>query len=213
MKITPWSDKQVVFDDEKHLYLVDGQPKCGPSQLLKMVGLAPDVEQMPEPMRSNFINAGNLGKVVHKWCEIFDNGEYDKYEPPIEKVQRYIDAWVDFKHDYNVEIIEMETPRYSEYGDYCGIPDIVGLVKDDLFIIDRKTSKSINPNGRIQTISYTYFFKEDMKRMIVQLGCDGKFKIYDDGTHGKEFMFSHDKDDWEAVLRVSNLIRKVKNGN
>ena len=204
MKLTPWSDKEVVFDDAKHLYLVDGKPKCGPSQLLGMCGLSPKVDEMPEPMRSNYLAAGNLGKVVHKWCEIYDKGEYDKYDPPLERESKYLKAWIQFRNDSGIQIIETEAPRYSEYGDYCGIPDVVGIIKDQLWIVDRKTSKSINPNSRLQTMAYTYFFKENMKRMIVQLKQDGTYKIHEQNED------AIDKDNWEAVLRVTNLIRNMK---
>ena len=211
-KLTPYSDKEVKFDDEKHLYTVDGNIKPGPSQIMGMVGLSKDVNNMPEPMRSNFIAAGNLGKVVHKWCEINDLNECEKYEEPLEKEAKYLQAWIRFKVDYKVRLLEIEKPRYSEYGDYCGIPDRVALIKGELpYIIDIKSSKSVNPNGRLQTIAYSYFFKENLKRMIVQVKSDGTYQVHDDGTFGKKFMDDAvDKDNWEAVLRVSNLVRNMK---
>jgi hypothetical protein len=201
MKIEPWSDKEVVFDEEKHLYLVDGQPKCGPNQLMQMVGLSKPVDDMPEPMRSNFLAAGNLGKVVHKWCEIYDKGDYDKYEAPLDKESNYIKSWISFRNDYKPDIIEIEKPRYSKYGDYCGIPDRVVIIENAPYIIDIKTSKSINPNSRLQTMAYTYFFKENMKRIIVQLKDNETYKVHELTED------AIDKNNWEAVLRVSNLIR------
>jgi len=202
--ITPWSQEPISFDEEKHAYTVKGERKCGPSELLNMVGLSKNVDDMPEPMRSNFINAGNLGKVVHKWCEIYDKGEYDKYEQPNDRISAYVSAWMSFRKELEPTLIEIETPRYSEYGDFCGIPDRVCKIKGSLFIIDIKSSKSINPNSRLQTMAYTYFFKENMKRMIVQLKEDGKYKIHEQAED------AIDKDNWEAVLRVSNLIRNKR---
>ena len=203
MKLTPWSDKEVIFDESIHAYTVDGKPRKSPSSILKMVGLAPDVEQMPEPMRSNYMAAGNLGKVVHRWCEIYDKGDYEKYETPADKENGFIKSWISFRNDYQPLILEIEKPRYSEYGDYCGIPDRVVVIKDALYLLDIKTSKSINPNSRLQTMAYSLFFKETMKRAIVQLKPDG-YKFIEQNED------AIDKENWEAVLRVSHLIRLKK---
>ena len=211
MKLEHYFTGKVEFDEANHLYIVNGEPKPGPSQIIGMVGLSKPVDDMPEPMRSNFIAAGNLGKVVHKWCEIDDLGQKHLYEEIPPRIEYYLQGWRKFKKDFEVEMLEIEQPHYSEYGDYCGIPDRAALVKKFPYVIDIKSSKSMNPNGRLQTMGYTYFFKNPLRRMLVQLKDDGNYKIYDDGLYGKEFVNdSIDRDNWEAALRISHLIRLQK---
>ena len=210
-KLEPHSNAEILFDEEAHCYRVDGEIKYGPNQLMSMVGLGVKVAEMQEPMKSNFEQAGRRGKIIHKWTELIDLGQESLYDPQEEGIRPYLEAWKLFVKEYEVKFLEIEKPHYSVYGDYCGTPDRIALVKNLPYVIDIKSSKTINGCSKLQTMAYSNFFKGALRRMIVQIKEDGTLKIYDDGLYGSKYL--NDESDalnWDAVIRISKLIRQNK---
>lgn len=52
-KLEPTSNVEITFDEEHHIYLINGEPKCGPNQIMTKVGLGLDFDNMPEIQREN----------------------------------------------------------------------------------------------------------------------------------------------------------------
>ena len=116
------------FDEEKHLYTLDGRRLISVTEALGLV----DDRWKAEPYYLL------RGKYVHKATELYDLGELDEstVDPMIHP---YLDGYVKFRKDTAFESIHIEQPLYHPSYFYAGKPDRIGPLRDAHVIIDLKT--------------------------------------------------------------------------
>jgi hypothetical protein len=164
--------------------------------------------------------AGDSGSATHDLIEKHLLGlPFDL--PDDEKVQAGFTAFLEWREQTDVEIIETERLIYSEKYFYCGKTDILGRRKGKLLIGDFKTGNSAGYESEwYQLAAYALAIEEETgdkieEGLIVHLDKKtSRFKEYnvtlDDDMKGA----------WKAAVihyknlkRVRKLVEATKNGN
>lgn len=168
------------FDEEKHIYTKDGK-------------VLPSVTQcLPDPPEDVMLNKAfwdktELGIRVHKACHVLnqkgtlEQEDFDKIRIQ-EKDEPYIDAWISFVLDNNVDIEESELFVFSDKFGYAGTLDSICIEDGVRVMTDIKCTAEIHPWVCLQTAGYTaaynemYPDKKILHRQCVQLRPDGTYK-------------------------------------
>jgi hypothetical protein len=116
------------FDEEKHLYTLDGRRLVSVTEALGLV----DDRRKTDPW---YLQRGRL---VHLACEYYDKNQLDESTVDIQ-IRPYIDAYVKFRKDTDFEPIHIEHPLYHPSYFYAGKPDRIGPLYDAHVIIDLKS--------------------------------------------------------------------------
>ena len=103
------------FDEENHLYYLDGKPIPSVTTVLADVGLYPDFS-MIDPWYAE------RGSLVHLACHYDNQGRLNESTVD-EKIAGYLESFRKFKNDYEVEIIESEMRLFNEAFWYAGTAD------------------------------------------------------------------------------------------
>jgi len=115
------------FDEEKHLYTLDGRRLISVTEALSLVD-----ERRKDPYYLL------RGKYVHKATELYDKNELD--ESTIDpEIRSYLDAYVKFRMDTGFEPIHVECPLYHPSYFYAGKPDRIGALYDAHVLLDLKS--------------------------------------------------------------------------
>ena len=204
------TDDVLTFDPEKHVHSLNGTYMSGVSGILKRAGLV-DLSGIPAQVLER---ARDFGTAVHLGCELLDKGTLD-FKSLDPALVPYIEAWIKFKEDYGVEIIEIEQAVYSKTWWYAGTPDRIIRCKrfgtgsgKVLTLPDIKSSSTIYPSMRLQTAAYAIAREEMTKEKIVQrcavqLLKDGTYKLH-------PFLDEADRSCWIGAVQVSKFKRKEK---
>ena len=176
----PAAPPLVTFDEERHLYFLDGKPVPGVSDVLRRAGLnrdqyGPEVEAARE-----------RGKRVHLDTARDDDGTL--YEEAVFPEDRpYLEAWRAFRAETGFEPFSewIERPAASATYRFAGTDDRVGLLHHDVTVIDIKTGGE-RPWWRWQTAAYQILYAETpgapppycIKRACVQLLPTGRYVIH-----------------------------------
>jgi hypothetical protein len=153
------------FNPDNHEYKFDGVVKPSVTQILNSVDI-PDLSGIPE----NVLDEAMVrGKAVHFATEIFDLGEYEKYDIDDMCLKccrqwEFLRNTILKKHDLKIGLLNqaIEEPIYSkEYG-YCGTPDRCYYDYNNRIavIIDIKTGITAK-QARPQTAAYAQLMKEN----------------------------------------------------
>ena len=184
----------VIFDDDKHVYVKDGEYVVGMSTLLGKLA-SPALEAWKVNSQVNAIkvemekqgipldkidkiiinakasakkkndNILSIGSIVHKLVEKWLKGEQvTKPEDPI--VANCFMEFQKFWKKNKLKVVESEKILYSERG-YCGTLDLVASDKDNkLWLIDVKTSKGLFLNMVHQVHGYKLAYEEQTGKKI-----------------------------------------------
>ena len=194
---------KLIFDEEKHVYSLEGRYLPGVSSILKKAGLV-DLSGIPEEVLER---ARNFGIAVHKACELEDLGTLD-----IASLSEYVvpslEAWRKFKVDAKVEVEEIEMPVYSQRWWYAGKLDRVIVMDGKRLLVDIKSSSSVYPSMKIQLAGYKIAFEElsgakIRGRLIVQLLPNGEYKLHPCNDESDEQVFL-------AAVQIYKFTRKEK---
>jgi hypothetical protein len=164
--------------------------------------------------------AGDSGSATHDLIEKHLKG-LPLEIPDDEKIQAGFTAFLEWREQTDVEILETERLIYSEKYFYCGKTDIVGRRNNKLLIGDFKTGNTAGYESEwYQLAGYALAIEEETgdvinDGLIVHLDKkSGRFKEYavtlDDDMKGA----------WKAAVvhyknlkRVRKLVEATKNGN
>lgn len=136
----------------------------------------------------NFIKtkAGEFGSKAHKFIELLLQQNFDVDVPSNMKwIYKNFNDW---KNEYNFKSFEQEKYLYSSKYGYGGTADSIGLVNENLFILDWKTSKSLYIENLLQVSAYANAYTEMTGDQISNAGVlrlnknksGYEFKIIDD---------------------------------
>lgn len=194
---------KLVFNEEKHVYMIGDRYLPGVSSILKKAGLV-DLSGIPEEVLER---ARNFGTAVHKACELEDLGTLDVASLS-EHVVPHLEAWRKFKTDAKVEVEEIEMPVFSQRWWVAGKLDRIIVMDGKRCLVDLKSSSTIYPSMKIQLAAYKLLFEEmtGVKisgRLIVQLLKDGSYKLTPCNDETDEQVFL-------AAVQIYKFTRKEK---
>lgn len=157
---------QLIFDEPKHEYHVDGRRLLSVTQILDLAGAVDKTWYTPE--------ACERGKLVHLACELADYGELDEttLDPAI---RPYLDAWVRFLVESRAEVMQIEYRVCNETFGYAGTIDRWMKISGRNYIVDIKTGAP-EPWHCLQTAAYARCIPAPFQRMTIYIGADGKYK-------------------------------------
>lgn len=110
--------------------------------------------------------AGDSGTLAHSMVEAHIRGE----DPPdIKDIAHEISypagqafkAYLTWANQSKLEIVEQEMPLVSEKYQFGGCPDAIGLIDNELCLVDWKTSSGIYPDYLIQLAAYKHLYESN----------------------------------------------------
>lgn len=123
------------FDEETHVYRLDGVPIPSVTQAIAEAGMSDWVKHVdPDVLQYT----SERGKAMHRAIHLLNADELDPESvdpvvaPRIETYQRFL-LECDFTPLYS------EKPGYHAQLKYAGTPDVVGWMRNDLCVVDYKS--------------------------------------------------------------------------
>ena len=144
MVSTKW---KIVHTASKNMKIKNGRKNGRKSGSSENESRKNSVEYENAKKQPNFIKtkAGEFGSKAHKFIELLLNQNFNVDVPSNMKwIYKNFNAW---KNEYNFKSFEQEKYLYSSKYGYGGTADSIGLVNENLFILDWKTSKKIDTKG------------------------------------------------------------------
>lgn len=199
---------RIEFDEEKHLYTVDGVKMPSVTEILSPLTAKHYGEISKETLRL----AADRGTAVHEACELLDYG-FEPEDIPAEWMG-YVDAYAAFLNDYRPKWHGIEEMVYSPEGGYCGRVDRYGLIDGKMSVLDIKTTTSPTKanymSGACQTVAYGNALKTIQKGLLLYLKKDGDYRLVDTGKWSEKHGFNAEKV-WQICLDLYNYTeRSVK---
>jgi hypothetical protein len=179
------------FDEETHVYRLDGRELVSVTSAIREAGLMPDEHWFTKQARRR-------GSAVHTACWYDDEGDLDPSSVAPE-IRGYLDAWRKFKHeshwgrlntDEDGRDMSAKEQRLWSIEGFAGTPDRVGElfttnpIAPDLTILDIKTGPPASWHGP-QTAGYAIAWSERtgialhrLRRAGVHLRADGTYRLH-----------------------------------
>lgn len=128
------------FDEATHTYTLDGKVMPSVTQILKPLTEA-IYRFVPDDVMAD---AADLGRAVHKACELLARGtlDEDSLHPDIVP---YLDGYRRFIAESGFRPVLIEEPAYHPQLGYAGMLDVFGAQADRPTLIDIKTTSTITP--------------------------------------------------------------------
>jgi len=192
------------FEEQGHIYRVNGVTLPSVTQVLSMIGLD---DYAGVPFR-NLERARQIGNAVHQACEFIDDEslDSDSVDPLI---SGYVEAYIRFRMEncFNPEKIEHRAIGESRSLRYGMCVDRIGYFGEELdaCIVDLKTAAKPSPAWPIQTAAYAHGLGnfDDYRRMVVHLAKDGSYKIH-------RYEQRRDLNLWNSALEIAHY--RIENG-
>lgn len=176
------SKHNIQFDEESHVYTVDGKTVPSVTEILKP--LSADTAEFANPILRE--QAANRGSRVHEATIFYDyNGMDDEVIEP--DIYPYIKAYADFIRDYRIKYYILTECPVSN-GEYAGTLDRLAFIDGKYTVIDFKTGTTVDPrkesaqlyayaqllaeNGFATTESYKQY-----EGFILRLKKDGTYTV------------------------------------
>ena len=165
---------QLLFDEDKHQYQLDGMIIPSVTQILHDSGLVNldwvDKELLEEK--------SDLGKKVHSATELYDTNELD-IDRLHQTLKLYLAGWTEFRENYGFVPTEIELQLSHPLYKYAGRIDRIGFIGKDLTLLDIKSGTKQKVHG-IQTAGYKLLYDcgkkktaQIKRRLIVYLSETG----------------------------------------
>lgn len=154
------------YNDSTHQYFLDGTELTSVTTLLAECGIVNNKFYTKE--------GADNGRRRHKVTELFDKGEL-KWEDVLEEDLPYLEAWIQFKEDYEVKIQYIEQQMYHPLLGYAGTIDRLAEIKGQPVVIDIKTGAKAKWH-ELQLILYGMMIEPRPNLMVVYLKKNGKYK-------------------------------------
>jgi hypothetical protein len=167
------------FDEEEHLYLLDGKPLTGVTTILRVLAkpalIQWSADEACKYVQTNLTNieqldtvlkearlahrkkkekAGDIGTEAHKLIENWIKGERPLVLDKKTQVGKMVHNFVDWAIENKVEFIESEKRLYSQKHWYAGTVDLVFEMDGKRYIGDIKTSSGIYQEAFYQMGGY-----------------------------------------------------------
>lgn len=136
---------KVMFDEENHIYRVDGVVKPSVTQVLKDAGMMSGYDDIPEYYRDR-------GDRVHEACALYAQGWLD-WDSVTGDIEPYIRTFRDIYDSLGVEYLSAEEPCYDPELGVCGKYDLLVSAEGEKVLIEIKTG-SFPMWGGIQIAAY-----------------------------------------------------------
>jgi hypothetical protein len=147
--------------------------------------------------------AAERGTEVHFATELYDlYGAVDVSE----KNKPYLDAYINWKKDYQVEVIEVEQKYYHKQLLYAGTVDRIIKIKGIRILLDLKTTRELN-SGLVSVQCSAY--REMLATNDIQVDQIATLKLNDDGT----YVYQQLPDNFKiflALYQIEMFKRKIK---
>ena len=169
---------KLIFHEEDHTYYYDGKKLPSVTDILSILddfgGVSPAI----------IAQAARRGSLVHEYTQLIDYGA-DPNELEIEpELVGYVQAWVNFCHDWQPEWELIEQPVHTD--DYAGTLDRMGNIAGVRTLVDIKSTAGANRKQRVkwaaQLHGYNITFPREQRAerlWDVLLKKDGKYTVYD----------------------------------
>lgn len=182
---------ELTFDDDKHLYTVDGEPVPSITGILKVIN-KPALMFWSVSMATDFLgrqwapgrsydeveifnllkdakaahrmkadDAATIGTMTHAWIERHLKGE-ELELPENPQMRGGVEAFLKFQKEHNLEVTESERKVYSKKYNVAGTCDIYGTYEGEPVVADIKTSSAIYPEALLQTAGYDLCLSEEL---------------------------------------------------
>jgi len=163
--------------------------------------------------------AGEEGTQVHEMIESYLNGEelnflnssgYPQYDPNIwQMFLKFVEWW----EEYNPTLIETEVHLFSDELKVAGTCDLVCEIEDELWIIDFKTSNSLQTTYDLQTAIYGKCYEECFGKKADRHGIlwlkSSKRKPAKGKMQGKGWEMYESNRTQEENLDIFNTVKKL----
>jgi len=116
------------------------------------------------------------GTQVHNAIEAFLNGEEVNWIDEYGNAKYNLDVWkmilkfTDFWNTHKPELVAAEYHLFSDKHKYAGTADLIVRLKDELWLLDNKTSNSIHISYGLQLASYAEAWNETHDEKITKIG-------------------------------------------
>jgi len=181
---------ELLFDEEKHLYTVNGKKADGTTGVLGVIAkpalmywavnqaiehlqaiLKPGqsydelelkgmLDQANTAHRKRKEDAGDKGTIIHKWCEDWIAGK-NPATPINPELKNATDKFLEWVNSNKVEFLESEKIIYSRDYNYAGTMDFLAKVNGKLIVGDFKTSSGIWDEYWFQVSAYQNAYEEE----------------------------------------------------
>lgn len=126
--------------------------------------------------------AADIGTCAHGMVELRIKGSPDREiagyaemtlpDPEMrEKAWSAFSAYESWAKNFSVRVIDQEMPLVSEKYRYGGTPDAVGLIGNQLCLLDWKTSNSVYSDYLVQLAAYKNLWDENFPDRPIMGGC------------------------------------------
>ena len=110
--------------------------------------------------------AAESGTLAHSMVEAHINGKEfvipdDMPAETVEEAQNAFQSYLSWASMTKLKIVEQEMPMVSEEYQFGGCPDAIGEIKDELCLVDWKTSNGVYPDYLIQLAAYKQLWEEN----------------------------------------------------
>ena len=199
------------FDEEDHLYLVDGRRFASVTEIRDHFGLGPDYGGISEAVLAN---AGRRGDDLHYAFACWLEGAIDEEDVKVPH-RREFEAMIARAREANLVPWQVETSIVSERDRIAGTPDFWGLVHDEPAILDLKTGERTGTG--FQTAGYAVLKVESLLRterlsdLPKEVLHPKRYCLSVSGGRAKltEIPGTEDEKDFRAAVRIFNL-QKVR---
>ena len=166
------------FNEEKHIYTVDGSVYPSVTTILKSVGYV-NLDQIPHRILEY---KRELGKNVHLATQYCDEKILD--EATVGEAEKlYFEGYTKFLLENQPEILEIEQPLASKKFRFAGTPDRIVTITGDKGVLEIKCTAEIMPAARVQTMAYKMAYNEmnpkerAKNRWILHLKGNGEYNL------------------------------------
>ena len=196
---------ELSFEESTHTYKLDGVEIPSVTTIMK-----PLSQSLYKTVDEAVLNkAAERGTIIHNAIENFIKFGFS--DCPHEYIT-YFHAFLQWCKDYSVEIIQSEFKTYHKLMKYAGTIDLICKIGGEKFIVDYKTSASVNRMlTGVQTEAYAKAFESHGmkidKKAILHLTKYGKYDFIE---------YNHnDYESWNvfvALMTIRNHIEKYQGG-
>ncbi|MFQ5786728.1 MAG: hypothetical protein ACE5H1_01980 [Thermodesulfobacteriota bacterium] len=160
------------FNPQTHEYHLDEMKIPGVSEIIKVMGIV-SYDNIPVEILEN---KRYQGERVHQATHLIDLNAFNGCDLE-DDIASYVQAYIDFKKEYNPEILSLEEPIYYSKGSVCyaGTRDRKYKIGSETWCLDIKTSTPKRWH-RLQTAAYWNCDITD-KRGCLYLNKDGTYKL------------------------------------
>lgn len=193
------TQKELVFEEETHLYTVKDELVSSVTQLMTQYGII-DTQWYNEQAKVR-------GKRVHLAAQFYDEGDLDEKSLDA-AVLAYFTSYKRFRLETSIQrFLAIETPLYDQALWYGGTPDRVAIINDRVVLYDIKTGY-VPTWAPMQLAAYKYLLKKSgvpvQDCFILNLKPMGNYRWIK--TPLPDVMNAWG--DFEAILKVERLPAK-----